>query len=91
MSGEWAVKFSISAERDFARLDSTIRRRIIEKLEWLEDHFDETVSDTLHGEFSEFLKLRVGDWRVVYTVAREKRIITVHYIDHRDKIYKRKL
>lgn len=42
----------------------------------------------LHGEWKGFFKLRVGSWRVIYNVDYFKKIITIHYIDSRDKIYK---
>ncbi|MFB2835159.1 type II toxin-antitoxin system RelE family toxin [Floridanema evergladense] len=32
-------------------------------------------------------KLRVGDYRVVYTFSTESRIITIHRIGHRSEIY----
>ncbi|MEK7554857.1 MAG: type II toxin-antitoxin system RelE/ParE family toxin [Patescibacteria group bacterium] len=86
----WAVEFSARAEADFARLDRTVRRRILLRIEWLSENFDTIVPLPLSGEFQDFYKLRVGNWRVVYTVAWNKNMITVHYIDKRDKIYKRK-
>ena len=90
MAAAWLVEFSQTAETDLARLDAPVRRRIIDKLEWLEANFDSVVPLVLGGEFRELFKLRVGDWRVIYGVDWESTRITVYYIDRRDRVYKRK-
>ena len=90
MAAAWLVEFSRTAETDLARLDAPVRRRIIDKLEWLKANFDSVVPLVLGGEFRELFKLRVGDWRVIYGVDWESTRITVYYIDRRDRVYKRK-
>lgn len=85
----WNVDFDERARRDLAKLDQSIRRRVLDKLNWYEEHGDEMYSVPLHAEWSSFSKLRVGDWRIAYTVDMTKRLMTVRYIDHRDRIYKR--
>ena len=42
----------------------------------------------LTGEFKGMFKLRVGDWRIIYTVNQNTKIITVHMVGHRSEIYK---
>lgn len=87
---QWSLHFSKQAEKDIAALDVSIRTRIIEKLEWLMEHFDSLIPAPLGAEWSDFFKLRVGDWRVVYTIHWADHRIVVEYIDRRDKIYKRR-
>ena len=86
----WSIEFKSEAERDLSLLDSTIRQRIIEKLDWLATNFDTIFPASLKGEFREFCKLRVNDWRVFYQINWGKHLITVCYIDRRDKAYKKK-
>lgn len=86
----WSVEFDEHARRDLDGLDSSIRRRVLEKLSWLEQNEDSVVPVSLHGEWSDFLKLRVGNWRIAYTADRVRRLIIVHYIDRRDRMYKRR-
>jgi mRNA interferase RelE/StbE len=85
----WHVEFSKIGERDLSNLDRSVRREIIDRLEWLANNFDEVIPLPLHGQWKGFFKLRVGDWRVVYEIEPSKRFITVHIVDHRSKIYKR--
>jgi len=87
---QWKVVFTIEAEEDLDRLDKQVRRRVIEKILWLRDSFNEVLPLPLGGKWQRFFKLRVGDWRVIYEVEDPKKQITVHRIDRRDKIYKRR-
>jgi len=41
----------------------------------------------LSGEFKNMYKLRVGDWRVIYTVDLLLKTIKIHMIGHRREIY----
>jgi len=44
----------------------------------------------LTADFRDYFKLRVGDWRIFYQVDWYRNIITIQYIDHRSKAYKRR-
>ncbi len=88
--GQWSLEFSVEADQDLSKLDRQVRRRVIDKLEWFLANFENVFPSILGAEYREFYKLRVGDWRVIYKIDWQKRIIEVSYIDHRSKIYKRK-
>lgn len=60
------IVFTARAEREFRALDSTIAKRIKAKLEALAsspDAFDTTELQGIDGR-----RLRVGDYRVIYTI-----------------------
>lgn len=86
----WSVGFKLEAESDLAGIDSATCRRITEKINWLSINLDFLFPVGLKGEFKEFYKLRVGDWRVFYQTNWVKHSIIVCYIDRRDKAYKKK-
>ena len=65
---EWSLEFTKRAEKDLDSVDRPVRVRIVEKLEWLLENFDSLFPAPLAAEWSDFFKLRVGDWRVVYRV-----------------------
>ena len=88
--GRWSLEFQPEAEKDLAKLDWQVRRQIIDKLDWLLKNFDVIIPSTLADEFREFCKLRVGDWRIIYKVNWNNRVILVCYIDRRDKAYKKR-
>lgn len=86
---KWSLEFDSLAEKDISAVDGSVRRRIVEKLEWLMNNFDGIFPTLLTGEYRDYFKFRVGDWRIFYKVDWSKNIITVHYIDHRSKAYKK--
>lgn len=86
----WSIEFKPEAEHDLDGLDLSVSRRIVEKLDWLTVNFDTLFPISLKGEFREFSKLRVGDWRVFYKTNWATHCIIVCYIDRRDKAYKKK-
>lgn len=87
---KWFVDFSPEAEDDFGRLNFPTRKRIIEKLEWLQGNFDVITPLSLGNEWRGFFKLRIGDWRVIYKIDWSKDKIIIVVVGHRTKIYKRR-
>lgn len=85
----WQFNITDVGETDLGRLDNNTQRKILGKLKWFTENFENIVPLPLHGKWKGFFKLRVENWRIVYEVERDTRIITVHVIDNRDKIYKR--
>ncbi len=85
----WSVEFTSEAEKDISLIDKSVRRRILEKLDWLENNFSGILPTVLTADFRNYFKLRVGDWRVFYQVDWYRNIITVRYIDHRSKAYRK--
>ncbi len=86
---DYALAFMPEASRDLRLLDRPVAQRILNKLRWLSQNFDDLAPKTLTGAFKGFHKLRVGSYRVIYTAHRQDRVLTVHLIGHRRSIYDR--
>jgi mRNA interferase RelE/StbE len=76
------------ALKDLSGLDKAISKRIIDKLTWLSENAETITPMPLSEKYAGFFKLRIADWRVIYDVDHEKKIITVHKVGHRREIYK---
>ncbi|KKR62141.1 hypothetical protein A2643_02130 [Candidatus Nomurabacteria bacterium RIFCSPHIGHO2_01_FULL_39_220] len=87
---KWSVEFTNEADKDLSQLDKSVRRRILDKIDWLENNFGGILPTVLTADFRDYFKLRVGDWRIFYQVDWYRNIITIQYIDHRSKAYKRR-
>jgi mRNA interferase RelE/StbE len=87
MSVAYQLEYVPDAVTDLAQLDPPVARRILDKLQWLAANFDVIRHEPLAGEWSGFYKLRVGDYRAIYTANRTQRIVTVHVIRHRRDVY----
>ena len=77
-----------AAEDDLRRLDRSVARRIISRIQWLAEHFDNLKPEPLTGTLSGFFKLRAGDYRIIYKVRKDENLIVVHRIGHRREVYK---
>lgn len=82
------VGFTSKAESDLHRLDAPIAQRVLTRLRWLAENFDRIRPEPLKGDWRDFFKLRVGDYRVLYTINRTKREIVVHFTRHRREVYR---
>jgi len=79
----YRIEFLPAALAALARLDKAVAQRILKKLRWLAEHFDAAKLESLSGTLAGLLKLRVGDYRVIY----EEGLLTVHLVGHRRDIY----
>ena len=86
----WRFLITPQAEDDLAKLDPPVQKRVVEKIEWFVDHFEQISPLPLGGNWKGFFKLRAGDWRIIYEAEPENRRIIVHGIGRRDEIYKRR-
>jgi mRNA interferase RelE/StbE len=86
----YRVQLLKEATRDLAKMDKSAGRRIIDRINWLADNLDDVKPEILSGDLSEFHKLRVGSYRVVYEILRDEQLIVIHQIGHRREIYRRR-
>ena len=57
-------------------------------MEWLAENFEAIEPEPLKGPLKGLYKLRVGDWRVIYSIDHERKAIVVHMVGHRREIYR---
>jgi mRNA interferase RelE/StbE len=80
------IEWTEGAAKDLERLDKPIARRISRRLTWFSKNFQSIVPEPLSGELKGTFKLRVGDWRAVYTIEGET--IVIQFVGHRSEIYR---
>jgi mRNA interferase RelE/StbE len=83
----WALKFERRAERDLARLDPQIARRVTAALDRLLDRDPSLDLRRLQG--SDEWRLRIGDWRVRLQLDFETRTVVVVRVLPRGRAYDR--
>jgi mRNA interferase RelE/StbE len=77
-----------AAARELAALDRKVANRVAKRVRWLAENLDSIKPQPLSGELSDFYKLRVGDYRVVYEILNREQTVVVHAIGHRREIYR---
>jgi len=86
--GDWDVQLTRRAEKDMARLDPPIKRRILEALVQL-GHDPRNASGVRKLAGRPESRLRVGDWRVIFEVSLSRREVYVIRVLPRGRAYDR--
>ena len=82
----WRIQWTDQAIRDLSRLDRTVARRIVSKLEQAAREPLRFLSRLVGGDD---YKLRVGDYRLLALLSHETTTILVERVDHRSRVYRR--
>ena len=81
----YSVLLTAHAARDLSKLPKDVRKRVTDALERLSDdprpHGCEKISGT------DEWRIRVGDYRIRYTIDDKGKVVIVTRIGHRKKIY----
>lgn len=85
----YSIQSTKRASNDLAALDASVGRRIVDRIRWLSENLDSINPEALTGDMAGLFKLRVGNYRVVYEIFRDRQIILLHWIGHRRDVYKR--
>jgi len=84
--GKYSVEMKPSARKELERLPVRVVERIFPKLEALEDEPRPDGCRKLKGGRMEW-RIRVGEYRVVYTVDDAKLRVSVTRVRHRSDVY----
>ena len=84
--GKYSVELKPSARKELERLTPTVIARIFPRLEMLADEPRPAGCKKLKGGQKEW-RIRVGDYRVVYTIDDAKQRVSVTRIRHRSEVY----
>jgi len=82
------VHFTPTAFDDLGRLSKPTAQRILNKIRWLAENLDQLTPEPLTGPWASVFKLRVGDFRVLYTLDDSKNSVTIRFVRHHREVYK---
>lgn len=80
------LQFARQAEKQLRRLPRKIRERVNAKLLELASQPFPRGTAKLQGN-TRYWRVRVGDYRIVYTVESERRLLIVTKVANRDNVY----
>ncbi len=87
MTARYRVEVSKPAGKQIAALDRTVQNRIIDRLTPLGDNPRPAGSKKLAGPDA-FWRIRVGDYRILYTIEDRRLVVLVIKIGHRREVYR---
>ena len=86
----WIIEVKPTAEKQYLKLDKTVRQRIqnaLLELEQAENPLLHHAVRNLTGKLKGDYRLRVGDWRVLFTPDRAEKMIHMYAILPRGNAY----
>jgi mRNA interferase RelE/StbE len=83
----YTIEFTASALREVRALDRHIQRRISAKIELLRDDPLPAGVRKFQGE-ADHWRIRLGDYRVICRIKKQRVVIVVERIGHRREVYR---
>jgi mRNA interferase RelE/StbE len=86
----YTIVWTTQALRELRKLDASITKRVLAAVTRLAENPRPHGARALAGEPPGMLRLRVGDYRVVYQIDDGQIIVTVVRVAHRREVYRRR-
>lgn len=85
----FSVEFLKEAVEELSNIDPIWQKRILNKIKILSDDPKNLANNIkkLKGKYREYFRLRVGDYRVIYSQENDRLVIIIIRIGHRKEIY----
>ncbi len=84
---DYQIVFSRTARKELEILDNELVRRILRKIESLATNPRPPGCEKLKGQ-ENLWRVRVGDYRIIFTISDNDRIIDIALIRHRKDAYR---
>ena len=84
---EYAITFARSARRELENMERPLARRILAKIEEFVAEPRPVGCRKLKGS-NNLWRLRVGDYRIVYTVDDSQGLVDIVAVRHRSQVYR---
>ncbi len=84
---DYSVVFARSARRELERLEARVARRILGRIEALAQEPRPHGCVKLQGA-ADLWRIRVGDYRVIYALDDDARLVDVRVVRHRGDAYR---
>ena len=85
----YQVVFTQKAAKDIRQLSRADIPRVVEKAEILGDDPRPSGSKKLSGVQTEFWRIRVGQYRIIYQIEEEIKVVNITRVGHRKSIYRK--
>lgn len=83
----YSIEFKAEALSQLEMLNQKAQQRVLRKIRWVVENFDQLNPQALTGNLSGLFKLRIGDCRALYSFTDDTEIITIHRIAYHSEVY----
>jgi mRNA interferase RelE/StbE len=81
------IEWKKSTQKDLRKLPANVAERIVEAVENLSDNPFPQGIEKLSGSQHAY-RIRIGDYRVIFEVVRESKLVEVQRVRHRKDVYR---
>ncbi len=85
----YRIQFSRSAEKELHALPSNVTKRVVKVIDQLESNPRPSGCKKLKGTSEALWRIRVGDYRIVYSIEDVLLIVDIRKVGHRKDIYEK--
>ena len=83
----YRLEITTEAKADLKKLSKDAAERIVRKLLWVAENMESVDHEALKGQWSGLFRWRVGDYRAIYAIDHELRLISLVAAGHRRDVY----
>ncbi|MBZ0320951.1 MAG: type II toxin-antitoxin system RelE/ParE family toxin [Anaerolineae bacterium] len=88
MSDSYRIQITEEAEANLAKIDRSHAKQIGEKIRWLAANIEDVPHQALKGKkWAGLFRYRVGDYRFIYYLDHEQKILMITRVGHRKNVY----
>jgi mRNA interferase RelE/StbE len=84
---KYRIELTAGAEEDLERLTIEMARRVSRLMDLIEENPVGPPAEALAGDLRGLYRMRSGDHRIVYSVDRDRRVVTIEAIAPRAIVY----
>ena len=84
---QYEIVFARSARKELQAISNDVAERILKKVELLTSNPRPSGCKKLRGH-SSLWRIRVGEYRVIYSIDDDKRVIDISVVRHRSEAYR---
>lgn len=81
------IAYAPSVVADLNKIEPGTAQRLLDKTKWLASNVGNLRHEPVAPDFSGLSKYAVGDWRILYSIDKDERLVAVHWIAHRRDLY----
>lgn len=89
-SGKYSIDLLPTAARDLGQLPRPISRRVTRAIDPLADDPRPPGCEKLRAGAGDEYRIRVGDYRILYKVDDDTRVVLIVRVRHRREVYRRR-
>jgi mRNA interferase RelE/StbE len=83
----YKAEYSNNAKQFLKKVEEEIAKRIIEKIEELQNNAFPPDRKKVQGRKDEIYRVRVGRYRILYVIIKDSNVLLISKIDKRDGVY----